>query len=98
MTKQAIDQEEVLRIAKLARLELEEAEVEGLARDLGSILNYVHKLDELDTEGVEATTHAVELKTALREDKMEPGLDVELGLRQAPERLGDGFGVPKIIE
>ena len=98
MTKQAIAPEEVLRIAKLARLELEENEVEGLARDLGSILNYVHKLDELDTEGVEATTHAVELKTALREDKMEPGLDVDLGLRQAPERLGDGFGVPKIIE
>ena len=98
MTKQAIGQEEVLRIAKLARLELEESEVEGLARDLGSILNYVHKLDELNTDGVEATTHAVELKTALREDKMEPGLDVELGLRQAPERLGDGFGVPKIIE
>ena len=98
MTKQAIDQKEVLRIAKLARLELEENEVEGLARDLGSILHYVHKLDELDTEGVEATTHAVELKTALREDKMQPGLDVELGLRQAPERLGDGFGVPKIIE
>lgn len=98
MTKQAIAPEEVLRIAKLARLELEENEVEGLARDLGSILNYVHKLDELDTGGVEATTHAVELKTALREDKMEPGLDVDLGLRQAPERLGDGFGVPKIIE
>ncbi len=98
MTKQTIGQEEVLRIAKLARLELEESEVEGLARDLGSILNYVHKLDELNTDGVEATTHAVELKTALREDKMEPGLDVELGLRQAPERLGDGFGVPKIIE
>ena len=98
MTKQAIGEEEVLRIAKLARLELKESEVEGLARDLGSILNYVHKLDELDTDGVEATTHAVELKTALREDKMEPGLDVELGLRQAPERLGDGFGVPKIIE
>ena len=77
---------------------MEESEVEGLARDLGSILNYVHKLDELNTDGVEATTHAVELKTALREDKMEPGLDVELGLRQAPERLGDGFGVPKIIE
>ena len=98
MTKQAIGQEEVLRIAKLARLELEDGEVEGLARDLGSILTYVHKLDELDTEGVEATTHAVELKTALREDKMKPALDVELGLRQAPERLGDGFGVPKIIE
>ena len=98
MTKQAIDNEEVLRIAKLARLELEDNEVEGLARDLGSILQYVHKLDELDTEGVEATTHAVELKTALREDKKEPSLDVELGLRQAPERVGDGFGVPKIIE
>ncbi len=98
MTKQKIDAAEVMRIATLARLELEENEVEMLARDLGSILSYVHKLDELDTEGVEATTHAVELETTLREDKLEPGLDVELGLRQAPERLGDGFGVPKIIE
>ena len=98
MTKQTIDGEEVMRIAKLARLELEQDEVELLARDLGSILNYVHKLDELDTDGVEATTHAVELKTTLREDKSAPGLEVELGLRQAPERLGDGFGVPKIIE
>lgn len=98
MTKQAIDGAEVMRIATLARLDLEDDEVEMLARDLGSILSYVHKLDELDTEGVEATTHAVELTTTLREDKLEPGLDVELGLRQAPERLGDGFGVPKIIE
>ena len=98
MTKQTIDAAEVMRIATLARLELEENEVEMLARDLGSILSYVHKLDELDTTGVEATTHAVELTTTLREDKSEPGLDVELGLRQAPERLGDGFGVPKIIE
>ncbi|MBT6176501.1 MAG: Asp-tRNA(Asn)/Glu-tRNA(Gln) amidotransferase subunit GatC [Deltaproteobacteria bacterium] len=98
MTKQRIDAEEVMRIATLARLELEENEVEMLTRDLASILSYVDKLDELDTEGVEATTHAVELSTTLREDKLQPGLDVELGLRQAPERLGDGFGVPKIIE
>ena len=98
MTKQRIDAEEVMRIATLARLELEENEVEMLTRDLASILSYVDKLDELDTEGVEATTHAVELSTTLREDKLQPGLDVELGLRQAPERLGDGFGVPKVIE
>ena len=98
MTKQRIDAEEVMRIATLARLELEETEVEMLTRDLASILSYVDKLDELDTEGVEATPHAVELSTTLREDKLQPGLDVELGLRQAPERLGDGFGVPKIIE
>ena len=98
MADDPIALEETRHVAKLARIELEESELEGLTRDLGSILSYVKKLDELDTDEVEPTTHAVELETKLRDDESQEGLDVELGLRGAPERLGDGFGVPKIIE
>ena len=98
MADDPIALEETRHVAKLARIELEESELEGLTRDLGSILSYVKKLDELDTESVEPTTHAVELETKLRDDVSVEGLPVELGLRGAPERLGDGFGVPKIIE
>ncbi|MFC1610168.1 Asp-tRNA(Asn)/Glu-tRNA(Gln) amidotransferase subunit GatC [Myxococcota bacterium] len=93
-----IDQREVERIARLARLTLTEEEKATLASDLGAILEYVRKLEELDTTDVEATSHAVELPTKWREDEPGEGLPVELGLRGAPERQGDAFGVPKVIE
>ena len=93
-----ISQEDVRHVARLARLHLEEDEVKSMAQDLGSILGYVQKLDELDTEDVPATFHAVELGTRLRPDEVSEGLPVDLGLKGAPERIGDGFGVPKIID
>ncbi len=97
-TTQPIDHAEVRRIASLARLDLGDDELPALAQDLAAILSYVDKLKELDTSDVEPTTHAVELATRLRDDVVGPGLPVELGLANAPERIGDGFGVPKIIE
>ena len=93
-----ISEEEVRRVAKLARLSLADEEIHSLAQDLGGILEYVKKLDELDTDGVKATAHAVDLSTILRPDEKQEGLPVELGLRGAPEKVGGGFGVPKIIE
>ena len=94
----SIGPEEVRRIAKLARLTIADGDVECMASDMSKILHYVHKLSELDTAQVEPTAHAVELPTKLRDDVVVAGLPVEVGLRDAPERLGDGFGVPKIIE
>lgn len=93
-----IDPAEVRRIAALARLTLSDVEVDGLTRDLGAILEHVATLEALDTSAVEATTHAINLPTVLRDDVVEAGSSVERGLRGAPERIGDGFGVPKIIE
>ena len=93
-----IDRELVQYVARLAHLSLSESEVGAITRDLASILDYVRKLDELDTSAVEPTSHAVPLPTLLRDDITRPSLPLERALANAPERLGDGFGVPKIIE
>ncbi len=93
-----IAEEDVRRVAQLARLELSEKEVRTLGQELSGIIGYVQKLDELDTTDVEATSHAVALPSKFREDKTHVSMPTDLGLRGAPERLDDGFGVPKIIE
>ena len=93
-----IDEAQTRHIAELARLDLPAEELAGLTGDLERILEYVRQLSELDTSGVEPTTHATDLPTHLRADEARPGLPVDVGLADAPERIGDGFGVPKIIE
>ena len=95
---QNIDADQVRKVAKLARLDLGADEIARMATDLGAIVEYVAQLDELELEGVPVTSHAVELPTHLRPDTPEAGLPVEVSLRGAPEPLGQGFGVPKIIE
>jgi aspartyl-tRNA(Asn)/glutamyl-tRNA(Gln) amidotransferase subunit C len=93
-----VSEKEVRHVAALARLTLAPDEVARMQRDLSSILGYVEKLSELDTKDTPPTAHAVELPTKFRSDDPRPGLPVEKSLANAPERLGDGFGVPKIIE
>ncbi|MEO1172798.1 MAG: Asp-tRNA(Asn)/Glu-tRNA(Gln) amidotransferase subunit GatC, partial [Myxococcota bacterium] len=84
-----INAEEVQRIAKLARLKLDADEVESLTVDIEKILTYVEKLNELKTDDVEPTAHAVPLPTKYREDQVGDELPVEMALANAPERLGD---------
>ncbi|MCK5690137.1 Asp-tRNA(Asn)/Glu-tRNA(Gln) amidotransferase subunit GatC [Myxococcota bacterium] len=98
MTQTHINRDEVLRIAQLAHLTLSEKEVELYSDDLSKILDYIHKLDELDLDDIKPTAHAVDLPTKYRPDVAQKSFDVETALKNAPERLGDGFGVPKIIE
>jgi aspartyl-tRNA(Asn)/glutamyl-tRNA(Gln) amidotransferase subunit C len=93
-----IDKDKVRYVARLAHLSLTEPEVDRLAHDLTAILDYVRQLEEVDTSAVEPTAHAVPLATEFREDAARPGIGLERALANAPERLGDGFGVPKIIE
>ena len=93
-----IDAREVRRMAALARLTVDDAEVVSLTRDLAEMLTYVDKLKELEVDQVRPTTHAVDLPTRLRDDDVVPGLSVADGMRNAPERIADSFGVPKIIE
>jgi aspartyl-tRNA(Asn)/glutamyl-tRNA(Gln) amidotransferase subunit C len=89
-----IDREQVLHVAKLARLKLSEDEVERMSGELSAILDHVDNINELDLEGVEPTTHVVPLENVLREDKPRPSLPRERALESAPDADETGFRVP----
>jgi aspartyl-tRNA(Asn)/glutamyl-tRNA(Gln) amidotransferase subunit C len=89
-----LDRDQVLHVARLARLALSEEEVTRMAGELSGVLAHIEKIGELSLEGVAPTSHVVEVTGALREDEPEPSLPVELALRGAPEPIAGGFGVP----
>jgi aspartyl-tRNA(Asn)/glutamyl-tRNA(Gln) amidotransferase subunit C len=89
-----IDREEVLHVARLARLQLGEHEVEPMARELSAVLDHVAKIGELDLDGVPPTSHVVEVTGRLRADEPRPSLPREVALAQAPAVSGEGFLVP----
>ncbi len=89
-----IDREQVLHVARLARLELTDAEVERMAAELSHVLGHVDRIAELDLEGVPPTSHVVEVTGALRADVPRPSLPREVALAQAPAVQDDGFLVP----
>jgi aspartyl-tRNA(Asn)/glutamyl-tRNA(Gln) amidotransferase subunit C len=98
MSPPKITLEEVYRVARLARLSPSPAEAEALAHDLSAILDYVAVLNEVDTDAVEPTAHAVTQAAALREDAVVPGLSPDEALSQAPHTQSGGFSVPKVLE
>ena len=89
---------DVEQVAGLARLEFEGEEKELFAKQLDNILSYVDKLNELDTTGVEPTSHVLPIKNVMRPDEVKPSLTPDEALANAPERSGDFYRVPKIIE
>jgi aspartyl-tRNA(Asn)/glutamyl-tRNA(Gln) amidotransferase subunit C len=89
-----IGREEVLHVARLARLSLSDAEVERFSGELSDVLEHVERIGELDLEGVAPTSHVVALENVLRADEPRPSLDRERALEPAPERSPDGFRVP----
>jgi aspartyl-tRNA(Asn)/glutamyl-tRNA(Gln) amidotransferase subunit C len=89
-----IDREQVLHVARLARLQLTDDEVQRMAGELSSILDHIETISGLDLEGVPPTSHVVEVSNALRPDVPRPCLDREVALSQAPARTEDGFLVP----
>lgn len=88
----------VEHIARLARLSLSEQEKKTFSDQLGSILGYVQKLNELDTTGVEPTSHVLDIRNIMREDTPAPSLPADSALLNAPDRSGNFYRVPKIIE
>ena len=96
-----ITSEEILHIAALARLSLSDEEVADVAKHFETMLKYVDKLNGLDTEGVDAMSHPIDLPTALREDEVTASRS-EMHIRKimdnAPNRRQDFFRVPKIVE
>ncbi len=93
-----ITREQVEHVARLARLELTGEEKDLFTGQLDAILAYVDKLNELDTESIVPTAHAVHMENAFREDVEEPSIGVENALANAPDRSGSFFRVPKVIE
>ena len=89
-----IDREQVLHVARLARLRLNDAEVKQMAAELGSVLDHIEKIGELDLDDVEPTTHVVDVAGALRADEPRPSLPRDVVLAQAPAVADDGFLVP----
>ena len=90
----AITREEVVHVARLARLELTEDELERFAGQLNAILEAVGKVSELDLSEVEPTLHPLELSNVWAEDEPRPSLSVEEALANAPDREDDAFRVP----
>jgi aspartyl-tRNA(Asn)/glutamyl-tRNA(Gln) amidotransferase subunit C len=89
-----IDRDEVLHVARLARLQLSEVEIEPMARELSAVLEHVATIASLDLEGVPATAHVVEVTGRLRPDEPCVSLPRETVLSQAPAVSGEGFAVP----
>jgi aspartyl-tRNA(Asn)/glutamyl-tRNA(Gln) amidotransferase subunit C len=89
-----LDRDQVLHVARLARLELSDDDVERMASELSKVLDHIDKIRELDLEGVPPTSHVIDVVNALRADEPEPSLPREVILAAAPEALHDGFGVP----
>lgn len=89
--------DEVRRIAALAHLDFRNKEYEELASQLSDILDYIEALKELDTSGVNPTSHQTESGEALREDEVRPSLSEAEVLANAPEHGGAHFKVPKVI-
>ena len=93
-----ISKQEVEKVAKLARLEITEAEKAAFAKQLSQILTHVETLKQYDTEGIEPTATVLGQVNVFREDVVQPSLAAEKALANAPEREADGFAVPRIIE
>jgi aspartyl-tRNA(Asn)/glutamyl-tRNA(Gln) amidotransferase subunit C len=89
-----IDREEVLHVARLARLQLSDEEIEPMARELSAVLDHVAKIGELDLDDVSPTAHVAELTGRLRPDEPRESLPREIVLAGAPVVSGDGFLVP----
>lgn len=92
-----ITAEQVMHVARLARLEIDAHSVDKLAQQVATILDYVDTLGKVDTEGVPATAHAIDLTNAFREDEPHALLPLEQALANAPAKAEAGFVVPKVI-
>lgn len=92
-----LNQEELAHVAQLARIDLDNTELQRMAEQLSAILRYAAKLDEVDITGVPPTTHILEEDNALREDEVRPSLSQQQALDGAPKHNAEAFVVPQVI-
>jgi aspartyl-tRNA(Asn)/glutamyl-tRNA(Gln) amidotransferase subunit C len=89
-----LSRDQVLHVARLARLELTEEELETMAGELSGVLDHIEKIGELELDDVPPTSHVVAVENALRADAPRPSLPREVVLSEAPDPAPDGFRVP----
>jgi len=94
----AIDKQTVKYVANLARIELNEAELEKLSRQLHDILGFIDKLNKINIKDIDPTSHILPINNVLRDDIPQNSLPSEKALLNAPQREGSFFVVPKVIE
>ncbi len=94
----SLDPATIRRVAKLARIHVDDAEVGRLAGELNGILGWIEQLNEVDVDGVEPLTGAAQMALRLREDVVTDGGVAEQVLANAPDRAGPFFTVPKVVE
>lgn len=92
-----VTKKDVEKIAELAQLKFSEDELESFTPQMNEILNYMEKLNELDTENVEPLSHPVEQTNVFREDELKPSITTEDALKNAPAKDDNYFKVPKVI-
>ena len=90
--------DQVRWVAHLARLELSEAELETMTRQLQGIVGYVDQLQQVNTDGVEPLAHALDVHNVFRDDEPRPSLPADAALANAPDRRGDFYGVPAVLD
>lgn len=93
----SITREAVLHVANLSRIGLTEEEIEDTRKELGDVLDFMAKLNELDTDGVPPTTHVLDISNVFRKDVAGEGMDLEELLAEAPDREDNCFRVPSIL-
>ena len=85
-------------VAHLARLELSDADLETMTRQLSAIIDYVNQLQQVDTQGIEPLAHPLPIHNVFRDDQPAPSLPVEAALANAPNRRDGFYGVPAVLE
>ena len=92
-----ITKEEVLYVAHLARLDLDEESIEKFAGQIDPVLGYIEKLNQVDTLGIKPTSHAISLTNVFRDDEEREHIERDLALANAPEQEDGSFVVPKVV-
>lgn len=93
----SVTKNDVKKIAELARLEFSESELENYTTEMNKMLDYVDKLNELDTENIEPLLHPIENTNVFRQDEVKKSTNREEALKNAPDKSSEHFKVPKVI-
>lgn len=94
----SVSKEDVIHIAKLARLEFSDEELEKYTKNMSDIVDFANSLSKIDVSGVEPTNHILEIKNVFRKDEIKPSYDREEILKNAPTKAGGCVSVPKVVE